>query len=81
MQPAHGLATADSSDAAFDPMLERAAQLQVADTSARIVRKADLIAMKERDTADPIRRRSKALRDQAYVELLRGDDAEPDEKW
>lgn len=31
--------------------------------------------------ADPARRRSKALRDQADVELLLGDVPEPDEGW
>jgi len=44
-------------------------------------RKSDLIAMKERAAADPARRRSKALRDRADVELLRGDVPDPDEGW
>src|SRR5216117_174912 len=35
-----------------------------------IVRKDDLIAMKERAAADPARRRSLALRDRADVDLL-----------
>jgi len=47
----------------------------------RIVRKADLIAMKERAAADPSRLRSKTLRDRADVELLRGDVPDPDEGW
>ena len=68
-------------DAAFDPMIERAERLEVADMSVRIICKADLIDMKERAAADPTRRRSKALRDQADVELLRGDVPEPDEGW
>ncbi|MBI1734154.1 MAG: hypothetical protein HYR51_03175 [Candidatus Rokubacteria bacterium] len=38
-------------------------------------------AMKERAAADPARRRSQALRDQADVELLRGDVPDPDEGW
>jgi hypothetical protein len=49
--------------------------------SVRIVTKDDLIAMKRRSAADPTRRRSKALRDQADVELLLGDVEEPDEGW
>jgi hypothetical protein len=44
-------------------------------------RKSDLIAMKERAAADPAHRRSKALRDRADVELLRGDVPDPDEGW
>jgi hypothetical protein len=46
-----------------------------------IVRKSDLIAMKERAAADPALRRSKALRDQADIALLRGDVPDPDEGW
>ncbi len=42
---------------------------------------ANLIAMKERAAADPARRRSKALRDQADIALLRGDVPDPDEGW
>jgi hypothetical protein len=68
-------------DPAFDAMIERAEHFQLGDTSVAIVRKADLIAMKERAAADPARRRSKALRDQADVELLRGDVPDPDEGW
>lgn len=68
-------------DPAFDAMIERAERFQVGDTSVAIVRKADLIAMKERAAADPARRRSKALRDQADLELLRGDVPDPDEGW
>lgn len=68
-------------DPAFDPMLERAEPLEIAGASVPIVRKADLIAMKRRAAADPGRRRSKALRDQADVELLEGDVPDPDEGW
>lgn len=68
-------------DAAFDPMIQRAERFEVAAFSVCIVRKADLITMKERAGADPVRRRSKALRDQADVELLRGDIPDPDEGW
>jgi hypothetical protein len=40
-----------------------------------------LIAMKRRASADPKRRRSKALRDQADIALLEGDVPDPDEGW
>jgi hypothetical protein len=68
-------------DPAFDTMIERAEHFDLGDRSVAIVRKTDLIAMKERAAADPARRRSKALRDQADVELLRGDVPDPDEGW
>lgn len=42
---------------------------------------SDLIAMKQRAADDPGRRRSKALRDLADIELLRGDVPEDDEGW
>ena len=45
------------------------------------VEKDDLIAMKRRAASDPSRRRSKALRDEADVELLLGDVPDPDEGW
>lgn len=38
-------------------------------------------SLKKRAAADPKRRRSKALRDQADVALLEGDLPEPDEGW
>jgi hypothetical protein len=69
------------SDAEFDPMIERAQDLSVGTERVRMVRKSDLIAMKQRAASDPTRRRSKALRDQADVELLRGDVPEEDEGW
>jgi hypothetical protein len=62
-------------------MIGRAETLQVGTHAVRIVRKDDLIAMKRRAAADPARRRSKALRDQADVELLLGDVPDPDEGW
>jgi hypothetical protein len=68
-------------DATFDPMIDRAEPLDVADVRIRVVTAADLIAMKERAAADPARRRSKALRDQADIALLRGDVPDPDEGW
>ncbi len=68
-------------DPAFDPMIERAERVEVAGASIPLVRKADLIAMKRRAAADPARRRSKRLRDEADVELLQGDVPDPDEGW
>jgi hypothetical protein len=46
-----------------------------------VVTKDDLIAMKRRAAADPKRRRSKALRDQADIALLEGNVLDPDEGW
>ena len=68
-------------DAAFDRMIEQAEVFQVGASPVPIVRKQDLITMKRRAAADPERRRSKALRDQADVELLLGDIPDPDEGW
>lgn len=65
----------------FDPMIERAEPLDIAGIRVRVVTTADLIAMKERAASDPARRRSKALRDQADIALLRGDVPDPDEGW
>jgi hypothetical protein len=68
-------------DPAFDAMIERAESLDVAGVAVAIVRREDLIAMKQRAAADPARRKSKRLRDQADVELLLGDVPDPDEGW
>ena len=68
-------------DAAFDVMIERAETIDVAGIGVRVVRKDDLIAMKRRAAADPARRKSKRLRDQADVELLLGDVPDADEGW
>lgn len=68
-------------DPEFDAMIESAEEITVRGTAVRIVRKDDLIAMKRRAAADPGRRKSKALRDQADVELLLGDVPDPDEGW
>ena len=68
-------------DPGFDAMIDRAEVLHVGGILVRVVTTPDLIAMKERAAADPARRRSKALRDQADVALLRGDVPEPDEGW
>ena len=68
-------------DPAFDAMIERAERIDVAGTSIAVVRRDDLIAMKQRAAADPSRRKSKRLRDQADIELLLGDVPDPDEGW
>lgn len=68
-------------DREFDPMVDRAETLEVSGAHIRVVTTEDLIAMKERAASDPARRRSKALRDQADIALLRGDVPDPDEGW
>ena len=68
-------------DQEFDAMIDRAEALDVAGVRVRVVTTADLVAMKDRAASDPARRRSQALRDQADIELLRGDVPDPDEGW
>jgi hypothetical protein len=68
-------------DPGFDAMIDRAEPLNLGGVTVRVVTTADLIAMKERAAGDPARRRSKALRDQADIALLRGDVPDPDEGW
>jgi predicted nucleotidyltransferase len=68
-------------DLAFDPMIERAERIHVDGVTIAVVRRDDLIAMKRRAAADPSRRKSKRLRDQADIELLLGDVPDPDEGW
>lgn len=68
-------------DPDFDAMIERAESFDVGGTSILVVSKQDLITMKRRAAADPSRRKSKRLRDQADVELLLGDVPDPDEGW
>lgn len=68
-------------DPTFDPMIDRAEAIAVGSRTILIVRKDDLIEMKRRAAAAPNRRRSKALRDRADVELLCGDVPDPDEGW
>lgn len=68
-------------DPGFDAMIERAEPLAIAGLRVRVVTTEDLIAMKRRAAADPARRRSKALRDEADLALLRGDVPDPDEGW
>jgi hypothetical protein len=68
-------------DPEFDAMIDRAESFDVGSTKIAVVRKEDLIAMKRRAAADPSRRKSKRLRDEADVEMLLGDVPEPDEGW
>ena len=68
-------------DPEFDAMIDRAELLDLGGIRAPVVTTADLITMKERAATDPARRRSKALRDQADIALLRGDLPDPDEGW
>lgn len=68
-------------DVAFDAMIERAESIDIGGIDIKIVRKDDLITMKKRAAADPARRKSKRLRDQADIELLLGDVPGLDEGW
>jgi hypothetical protein len=68
-------------DPGFDAMILRAERFDAGGVSVRIVLREDLIAMKERAAADPLRRKSKRLRDQADIELLRGDVPSANEGW
>jgi hypothetical protein len=70
-----------ASDPGFDPMIARAELLSLGEVDLPVVTVSDLIAMKRRAAADPARRRSKALRDQADIALLEGDVGDPDEGW
>jgi hypothetical protein len=65
----------------FDAMIDRAELMDLDGIGVCVVTTDDLIKMKEMAAADPGRRRSKALRDQADIELLRGDVPQPDEGW
>ncbi len=68
-------------DPEFDPMIDCAERIDAGEYEVPVVGTSDLIAMKERAAGDPARRRSKALRDRADIELLRGDVPDPDEGW
>ncbi len=68
-------------DPGFDAMIGRAERIVIGGIEVPMVRKDDLIEMKRRAAADPARRRSKALRDQADIALLLGDTPDPDEGW
>jgi hypothetical protein len=68
-------------DAAFDAYILRAEPTALGEFTIPVVTTADLIEMKRRAAADPRRRRSKALRDQADIALLEGDVPTPHEGW
>jgi hypothetical protein len=68
-------------DPEFDAMIARAETVAFGAFELRVVTREDLIAMKRRAAADPRRRRSTALRDQADIALLEGDVPGPDEGW
>jgi hypothetical protein len=68
-------------DAGFDPMIVRAESVDLGELLIPVVTKVDLLEMKRRAAADPGRRRSKALRDQADIALLEDDVPEPKEGW
>jgi predicted nucleotidyltransferase len=68
-------------DEAFDAVVERAEPVAVGDFEVPVALGSDLIVMKERAARDPSRGRSKALRDLADVELLRGDVPGEDDGW
>jgi hypothetical protein len=68
-------------DPSFDPMIGRAQLMHFGNLSLRVVTREDLLTMKKQAAADPKRRRSKALRDQADIALLEGDVPADDEGW
>jgi hypothetical protein len=68
-------------DPAFDPMIARAEAVRFGALEVVVVTREDLLAMKRRAAADPRRRRSKALRDEADIALLEGDVPEDNEGW
>jgi hypothetical protein len=68
-------------DREFDAAIARATKERTPGSPFALVLRDDLIQLKQRAARDPRRRRSKALQDQADVELLRGDVPGPDEGW
>lgn len=70
-----------SLDAFLDELIARAEAVEIGGVEVPVLTTEDLIASKERAASDPARRKSKALRDRADVELLRGDRPDPDEGW
>jgi hypothetical protein len=68
-------------DPPFDEMIARAEPVEWAEVTVCVVTRDDLLQMKRRAAADPARRRSKALRDQADIALLEGDVPEDGEGW
>jgi len=70
-----------ASHAIFDQPIERAETISIGGRQVPVVRRDDLITLKERAAADPRRRKSSALQDRTDVERLRGDVPGPDEGW
>ena len=70
-----------ASAAIFDEPIERAELLAISGSQVPVVRRDDLIALKERSAAHPRRRKSSALQDRADIERLRGDVGDPNEGW
>jgi len=70
-----------ASDAIFDGPIERAETLAIGGSQVPVVRRDDLIALKERSAADPRRRKSSAMQDRTDIERLRGDVGDPNEGW
>ena len=70
-----------ASDPIFDQPIERAEFLSIGGSQVPVVRRDDLIALKERSAVHPRRRKSSALQDQADIERLRGDVGDPNEGW
>ncbi|MGQ0679849.1 MAG: nucleotidyl transferase AbiEii/AbiGii toxin family protein [Actinomycetota bacterium] len=68
-------------DPGFDAVVDQAELISVNDLQVPVARREDLIEMKARAAADPARRRSKALRDLADLELLASDVPDADEGW
>jgi hypothetical protein len=65
----------------FDEAIQRAETFAIGGRQVPVVRRDDLIALKERAAADPRRRKSSALQDRADIERLRGDVGDPNEGW
>jgi hypothetical protein len=65
----------------FDQAIERAEATEIGGQQVPVVRRDDLIALKERSAADPRRRKSSSLQDQADIELLHGDVPDDNEGW
>ena len=70
-----------AADAMFDPPIERAEIFELGGSRVPVVRRDDLIALKERSASAPRRRKSSAMQDRTDIERLRGDVGDPNEGW
>src|SRR6185436_6644722 len=68
-----------ASNPIFDAPIERAESISIGGSQVPVVRRDDLIALKERSAAHPRRRKSSAHQDRADIERLRGDVGDPNE--